>query len=101
MTDRTDVSVAARIEAKLREALSPTTLAVIDQSHKHAGHAHVVKKAGSAQGSGETHFDVKVVSEAFRGKSRIDRHRTINALLASELSGGVHALAIDAKAPGE
>ncbi len=48
-----------------------------------------------------THLRVRVVSEAFRGKSRIDRHRLVNGLLAGEIAGGLHALAIDAKAPGE
>jgi BolA protein len=58
-------------------------------------------RPGTAHGSGETHFQVVVVSDAFKGKSRVDRHRTINGLLAPELAAGVHALSIDAKAPGE
>jgi BolA protein len=90
-----------RIEEKLQAALAPIALEVIDESHKHAGHAHVVMRKGTAKGAGETHFRVKVVSVAFEGKSRIDRHRTINHLLSAELADGVHALAIDAKAPGE
>ena len=67
---------------------------VEDESHQHAGHA------GHRPG-GQTHFRVYIVSEAFRGKSRIDRHRMINQTLARELAEGVHALAIHASAPGE
>jgi BolA protein len=93
--------VGERIKAKLEAALTPISLEVIDESHKHAGHAHAITRPGTAQGTGGTHFQVKVVSDAFTGKSRVDRHRTINQLLAFELAAGVHALAIDAKAPGE
>ncbi len=90
-----------RITEKLQEALAPISLEVIDESHKHAGHAHAVMRPGTASGAGETHFHIKVVSNAFAGKSRVDRHRTINTLLSAELADSVHALAIDAKAPGE
>ena len=94
--------VAGRIRSALVEALAPTSLEVIDESAKHAHHAHVVSRAGSATGTGETHFRIKVVSDGFRGKSRLERHRAINALLADELTpDGVHALAIEARAPGE
>jgi BolA family transcriptional regulator, general stress-responsive regulator len=79
---------------KLREAFAPESLAVEDESHLHEGHA------GHRPG-GETHFRVYIVSPAFKGKSRIERHRLINAALASELEGSVHALAIHAQAPGE
>ncbi|WP_036257251.1 BolA family protein [Methylocapsa aurea] len=96
-----EAAVGDHIKAKLQAALAPTFLEVIDESHKHAGHAHAVMRPGTASGAGGTHFQVKVVSEAFKGKSRVDRHRTINNLLQSELNAGVHALAIDAKAPGE
>jgi len=93
--------MAHRITEKLQAALAPIALEVIDESHKHAGHAHAVMRPGTAGESGETHFHIKVVSDAFTGKSRVDRHRTINSLLAAELADSVHALAIDAKAPGE
>ena len=93
--------VAEAIKAKLKAAFSPTSLEVVDESHKHAGHAHAAASPGRAGSAGETHFKVKVVSEAFHGKSRVDRHRAINAALAEELGAGVHALAIDAKAPNE
>jgi BolA family transcriptional regulator, general stress-responsive regulator len=82
------------ITEKLRKAFAPEGLHVEDESHQHAGHA------GHRPG-GETHFRLHIVSEAFRGKSRLERHRMINAVLAGELSGGVHALAIHASAPGE
>jgi BolA protein len=82
------------ITNKLREAFTPESLDVTDESHLHEGHA------GHRPG-GETHFRVYIVSPAFQGKSRIERHRMINATLAGELAGGVHALAIKAQAPGE
>jgi BolA family transcriptional regulator, general stress-responsive regulator len=82
------------ITNKLREAFIPESLEVQDESHLHEGHA------GHKPG-GETHFRVYIVSQAFRGKSRIERHRMINATLAGELAGSVHALAIHAKSPDE
>jgi BolA protein len=82
------------ITEKLTKAFAPQSLQVVDESHLHAGHA------GHRPG-GETHYRVYIVSDAFHGKSRIDRHRMINAALAHELAGGVHALAIHAAAPGE
>ena len=94
-------SVAAAMRAKLEEGFSPTALEIIDELHKHAGHAHVAERPGRAEGVGETHFKIKMVSPSFVGKSRIERHRAINALLAPELAAGVHALSIDARAPGE
>jgi BolA protein len=82
------------ILAKLNAAFAPQRVDVIDESHRHEGHA------GHRPG-GETHFRITIVAEAFRGKSRIQRHRMINEALAGELAGGVHALAIHASAPGE
>jgi len=82
------------ITEKLRNAFAPESLRVEDESHRHEGHT------GSSPG-GETHFRLYIVSEAFRGKSRLERHRMINTALAGELAGGVHALAIHAQAPGE
>lgn len=79
---------------KLTAAFAPQSLRVEDESHQHEGHA------GHRPG-GQTHYRVYIVSEAFRGKSRIDRHRMVNQTLAQELAGGVHALAIHASAPGE
>jgi BolA protein len=100
LTKRGHGRIAAAMSAKdlitnkLREAFSPESLDVTDESHLHEGHA------GHRPG-GETHFRVYIVSPAFQGKSRIERHRMINAILAEELAGGVHALAIRAQAPGE
>jgi BolA protein len=88
------MTVKERISDKLTAAFAPADLEVIDESHRHHGHA------GWKEG-GETHFRIKVVSAAFAGKSRIDRHRAINAALAAELADRVHALAIEARAPGE
>ena len=82
------------ITNKLREAFTPESLDVTDESHLHEGHA------GHRPG-GETHFRVYIVSPAFQGKTRIERHRMINAALAVELADTVHALAISAQAPGE
>lgn len=82
------------ITAKLTAAFTPDSLRVEDESHLHEGHA------GHRPG-GETHYRIYIVSGAFRGKSRLDRHRMINATLNGELKGGVHALAIHAQAPGE
>jgi BolA protein len=82
------------ITNKLREAFTPESLEVKDESHLHEGHAG--HRAG-----GQTHFRVYIVSPAFQGKTRIERHRMINAVLTGELAGSVHALAIHAQAPGE
>jgi BolA family transcriptional regulator, general stress-responsive regulator len=82
------------ITNKLREAFAPESLNVTDESHLHEGHA------GHRPG-GETHFRIYIVSPVFKGKSRIERHRLINAALSGELAGSVHALAIKAEAPGE
>lgn len=82
------------ISNKLQEAFTPESLQVVDESHLHEGHA------GHRPG-GETHFRVYIVSDAFKGKSRVERHRMINSALAAKLSARVHALAIQARAPGE
>jgi len=82
------------ITQKLTEAFSPQSLDVVDESHRHEGHA------GHRPG-GQTHYRVYIVSAAFKGKSRLERHRLINGVLEGELKGGVHALAIHAAAPGE
>ncbi|KFC72205.1 Stress-induced morphogen [Bosea sp. LC85] len=87
-------SMAERITSKLESELAPEHLRVIDESHQHQGH-------GGWREDGETHFRVEVVSSAFAGKSRLERHRLVNAALAQELADRVHALAIVAKAPGE
>ncbi|EQB02924.1 BolA family transcriptional regulator [Sphingobium quisquiliarum P25] len=86
--------VATEIEARLRAALSPEHLAVLDDSDKHRGHA-------GHDGSGESHFTVEIVSAQFAGQSRVARQRMVNAALAELLRDKVHALAIKARAPGE
>ena len=82
------------ITATLQERLDPIRLVVEDESQQHFGHA------GWREG-GETHFRIDVVSQAFEGKSRVERHRVVNAALAGAFERGLHALAIQAKAPGE
>jgi len=84
--------VGQTITEKLSKALMPHSLEVIDESHLHAGHA-------GARPEGETHFRVKIQSEVFQGKSLVQRHRLVNEVLAEELRGPVHALAISASAP--
>jgi BolA protein len=88
------MTVKDNITKKLNEAFVPESLDVADESHLHEGHA------GHRPG-GETHFRVYIVSNAFEGKSRIERHRMINSVLAQDLADRVHALAIKAHAPGE
>jgi BolA family transcriptional regulator, general stress-responsive regulator len=91
---RTAMAIRDQITEKLTKAFAPQSLDVLDESHQHAGHA------GHRPG-GETHFRVYIVSDAFRGKSRLERHRMVNDTLSGELAAGVHALAIHASAPGE
>jgi len=86
--------VAARMEAALRAALSPTYLDVANDSHLHAGHM-------GDDGTGETHFTVTVESPTFAGLNRVARQRLVNRALADLLAGPIHALAIRARAPGE
>ncbi len=96
------MSIQATIEAKLAEAFSPDRLAVINESHLHAGHHHVEHgHVAEFDGKGETHFRVRIVAPAFAGMSRVDRHRAVNAALAAEFNAGLHALAVEAAAPGE
>jgi BolA family transcriptional regulator, general stress-responsive regulator len=97
------VTVQDEIERKLTERFAPESLAVINESHLHAGHRHADSGHHAGfDGSGETHFRIRIVSGAFAGQSRLARHRAVNELLKDELSPGrVHALAIEAAAPGE
>ncbi len=82
------------ITHKLRDAFAPVRIEVVDELHLHEGHA------GHRLG-GESHFRVYIMADAFAGKSRLERHRMINHVLSSELANRVHALAIEALAPGE
>ena len=88
------MTLQAWITHTLQERLRPAHLVVTDESHQHQGHA------GWREG-GETHFRLDIVSEAFQGKSRVDRHRLVNGLLVEAFERGLHALAIKARAPGE
>lgn len=94
MTQMLKGPVATEIEARLRAALNPQQLDVIDDSEKHRGHA-------GHDGSGESHFTVDIVADRFVGESRVSRQRLVNAALAELLRDKVHALAIKARAPGE
>ncbi|WP_157018735.1 BolA family protein [Mesorhizobium xinjiangense] len=96
------MSIHSEIEAKLKARFAPERLEVINESHLHAGHHHVA--AGHEEvfdGTGETHFRVRIVASEFSAMSRVERHRAVNALLAPELEAGLHALAIEPAAPGE
>jgi BolA protein len=82
------------ITQTLQERLQPSQLTVTDESEQHRGH-------GGWREGGETHFRVHIVSDAFSGKSRVERHRLVNEVLKDAFDRGLHALAVQAKAPGE
>ena len=84
--------VAAALAARLRAALAPTQLDVQDDSHLHAGHA------GAREGG---HFTVRLRCACFAGLSRLSRHRLVYDSLGPLAALGVHALAIEARAPDE
>lgn len=84
---------AGRLQARLRSALQPTELQVIDDSHLHAGHA------GAADGHG--HFTVWLVSERFTGLPVVRRHRLVYEAVGDMMQTDIHALSITALAPGE
>ena len=94
MTQSFTGPVAEEIAQRLRGALAPTRLEVINDSDRHRGHA-------GHDGSGESHFTVLIESPAFTGQSRLARQRAVNAALGDLLAERIHALAIKAKAPGE
>lgn len=89
------MSLQMQIEKKISDALAPEHLEVINESHLHAGHQP------GFDGKGESHLRIRIVASAFNGVNRVMRHRKINELLKDELERGLHALAIDAKTPGE
>lgn len=89
MTDRAD-----RIRTALQSALAPTRLEVEDESARHAGHA------GAREG-GQTHYNVLVVAERFRGLGRVGRHRLVNEALQTEFATGLHALSLVLRTPEE
>ena len=87
-------AVADLIRDRLQSAFSPERLEVEDDSGRHAGHS-------GTRESGESHFNVVIVAEAFKGQGRVQRQRAIHTALSEELAGPVHALSIKAFAPGE
>ena len=91
--------IATIIREKLTAGVSPERLEIEDDSGRHAGHHHEGGVDGRA--GGESHFNLLVVSSVFEGLSRVQRQRTINALLREELAGPVHALSIRALTPDE
>lgn len=82
--------VQQRIEARLKEALDPSHLEVINESHRH-----------SVPRGSETHFKVVIVSPRFDGVSTVKRHQLVYGALADEMKAGVHALAITSRTPAE
>ena len=88
------MTVADTIRAKLTAALAPDVLSIEDESSKHAGHS-------GARPGGETHFRVRIVSSGFEGVSRVERQRRVYAVLADDMRGSVHALALTTSTPAE
>ena len=88
------MSAEVRLREKLLIALEPTRLDIVNESELHAGHR-------SSPGTGESHFRILIVSPKFTGASRLERHRMVNAAIADELEGKIHALALSTFAPGE
>ena len=88
------MTVADTIRDKLTARFAPVRLDVIDESHRHAGHA-------GARPEGETHFTVTIVSAAFAGLGRVARQRLVYEALAAELANRVHALSVTARTPDE
>ncbi len=82
------MGVDAEIRAKLEAAFTPTTLEIINESHRHAGHS-------GDDGSGESHFRLRIAAPAFAEMSRIERHRAVHAALGPEITGRIHALALE------
>jgi len=88
------VSVAETIRGKLTDRFAPTRLVILDESHRHAGHA-------GARPEGETHFAVTIVASAFAGLNRVARQRLVYETLADELATRIHALSLTTLATGE
>lgn len=88
------MSIEQTMREKLLVALEPTRLDIVNESELHAGHRN-------SPGTGESHFRLLIVSPAFAEKSRIERHRIVNEILAEELNGRIHAMALKTYAPGE
>jgi BolA protein len=88
------MTVADAIRQKLTRRFAPVRLDILDESHRHAGHA-------GARPEGETHFSVTIVSAAFRGHNRVARQRLVYETLADELATRVHALSLSVRTPEE
>ncbi len=88
------LDVTAIIQEKLQRELTPIHLEVKNVSHQHRGHA-------SSPGSGQSHFEVSITAAAFEGLGKVARHRKIYQILASEMAGPIHALALETLAPSE
>lgn len=86
--------VATALRNKLTAAFAPARLDIVDESHRHAGHA-------GARPEGETHFRIEIVAAAFAGRSRVERQRLVYAALAEELKTRVHALQLTTRTPEE
>ncbi len=86
------MSITEEIRENLLSALAPEYLEIVDDSEKHRGHA------GYREG-GESHFHVTIRAEAFKGLSRIERHRAVHAALGKDLVGRIHALALTLETP--
>jgi BolA protein len=82
------------IERKLQASIQPTSLAIIDQSHLHSGHA-------GDRPYGQSHYHAIVTAAAFQGKNRVARQRMVFAALGSMVGNEVHALSMDLRAPDE
>jgi BolA protein len=94
------MSIEDSIRAKLLQAFSPSALTIENDSGRHAGHAHLSHHLrGPGVVTGETHFNVTIVAEAFKGLSRVAAQRLVYAALKDELAGPVHALSVKASAP--
>jgi BolA protein len=86
--------VATILRNKLTAAFAPARLDIVDESHRHAGHA-------GARPEGETHFRIEIVAAAFAGRSRVERQRLVYAALSEELKTRVHALQLTVRTPEE
>ena len=84
----------ARMGAVLEAAFAPLQMSIEDESHRHAGHA-------GASDAGETHYRVVLVSETFTNLSRVERSRVVHNVLTGEFEGGLHALSLSLRSPGE
>jgi BolA protein len=85
---------AERLERALAAALDPVSIAVADESQRHAGHA-------GARAEGETHYAVAIVSQRFAGMTRVQRHRLVHEIVHDEFENGLHALSLKLLAPEE